>query len=54
MRKPVYDTETGELLGYSEPSDAERLEAVRQIFREFDWGHSDLQYAMEKIQEIVE
>jgi len=35
------------------PTDAERLAAIREVFRQFDWERDDRQYALEKIERIV-
>lgn len=32
----------------------QKLEAIREILRNFDWEHSDRQYALEQIDRIVE
>jgi len=36
------------------PSDSDKIEQIREIFRNFDSGSDDLQYTLEKIQQIVE
>jgi hypothetical protein len=35
-------------------SDAEKLDAIREVFRQFEWGSSDCQYALEEIEGIVD
>jgi len=35
-------------------TDAEKVQAIKEIFKRFDWEYDDRQYALEHIERIIE